>query len=61
MKTQYAPHNPKLSQEKRFMFYVYSRRLFKICSKKEAVDSFFRKVIQIKSWKYKMYWFSDVL
>ena len=47
-------HNPKLSQERYFMLYVCSTGLFKGCSTKEAIDSFFRRVIQIKSWKYKM-------
>ena len=49
IKIQYAStssfHNPKLSQEKCFMLYICSTGLFKGCSMKEAIDSFFRRAI----------------
>ena len=47
IKIQYAStssfHNPKLSQEKWFILYVCSTGLFKGCTMKEAIDSFFRR------------------
>ena len=48
-------HDPKLSQKRCFMLYVYSTELFKACSMKEAIDSFFRSAISINSWKYKKF------
>ena len=38
-------YNPKLTQEKWFMLYIYSAGLCTECSTKEAIDDFFGREI----------------